>query len=150
MWCQNDSLNIISSFKSFDEKKNIDDPKSTPQDIIQVFDDVNDIVDTWSDLFCEIVDKHLTLRQHHVKRKQQPKWLTADIIDAFKTRDRLTSLNNHEQNKIWRNKVSKMITASKNRQYSEIINENVNNPSSVLEHFKEIGASKRNIRVYSR
>ena len=37
--------------------------KSTPRDIIQVFDDVNDIVDTWSDLFCEIVDKHLTLRQ---------------------------------------------------------------------------------------
>ena len=97
--------NIISSFKSFDEKKIIDDPKSTPRDIIQVFDDVNDIVDTRSDLFCEIVDKHLNLRQHHVKRKQQPKWLTADIIDAFKTRDRLTSLNNHEQNKIWRNKV---------------------------------------------
>ena len=38
--------NIISSFKSFDEKKNIDDPKSTPLDIIKVFDDVNDIVDT--------------------------------------------------------------------------------------------------------
>ena len=137
--------NIISSFKSFDEKKIIDDPKSTPLYIIKVFDDVNDIVDTWYDLFCDIVDKHLPLRQHHVKRKQQPKWLTADIIDAFKTRDRLTSLNNHEQNKIWRNKVSKMITTLKKLQYSEIINENVNNPSSVWEHFKEIGASKRNI-----
>ena len=38
-----------------------------------------------------------------------------------------------------------MITTSKKLQYSEIINENVNNPSSVWEHFKEIGASKRNI-----
>ena len=43
-----------------------------------------------------------------------------------------------------------MITTSKKRQYSEIINENVNNPFSVWEHFKEIGASKRNIGVYSR
>ena len=133
------------SFKNFDENKFIDDLKSTPWDIIKVFDDVNDIVETWSNLFCEIVDKHLPLRQHRVKRKQQPKWLTADIIDAFKTRDRFKSLNNQEQYKIWRNKVNKMIKASKKRQYSEIINENVNNPSSVWKLFKELGASKRNI-----
>ena len=133
------------SFKNFDENKFIDDLKSTPWDIIKVFDDVNDIVETWSNLFCEIVDKHLPLRQHRVKRKQQPKWLTADIIDAFKTRDRFKSLNNQEQYKIWRNKVSKMIKASKKRQYSEIINENVNNPSSVWKLFKELEASKRNI-----
>ena len=133
------------SFKNFDENKFIDDLKSTPWDIIKVFDDVNDIVETWSNLFCEIVDKHLPLRQHRVKRKQQPKWLTADIIDAFKTRDRFKSLNNQEQYKIWRNKVSKMIKASKTRQYSEIINENVNNPSSVWKLFKELGASKHYI-----
>ena len=41
--------------------------------------------------------------------------------------------------------MSKMIKASKKRQYSEIINENVNNPSSVWKLFKELGASKRNI-----
>ena len=84
-------------------KNFIDDLKSTPWDIIKVFDDANDIVDTWSDLFCDIVDKLLPLRQHRVKRKQQPKWLTADIIDAFTTRDRFKSLNNHEQCKIWIN-----------------------------------------------
>ena len=54
---------------------------------------MNDIVGTWSDLFCDIVDKHLPLRQNRVKRKQQPKWFTADIIDAFKTRDRFKSLS---------------------------------------------------------
>ena len=133
------------SYKNFDENKFIDELQSTPWDIIKVFDDVNDIVETWSSLFCDIVDKHLPLRQHRVKRKQQPKWLTADIIDAIKTRDRFKSLDNQEQYKIWRNKVSKMIKASKKRQYSEIINENVNNPSSVWKLFKELGASKRNI-----
>ena len=47
--------------------------------------------------------------------------------------------------------MSKMIKASKKRQYSEIINENVNNPSSVWKLFKELGASKRNIgtSIYS-
>ena len=106
--------------KNFDERKLIDDLKSTHWDIIKVFDDVNDIFDTWSDLFCDIVvDKHLPLQQHHVKRKQLPKWLSADIIEAFKTRDWFKSLKNHEQYKIWRNKMSKMITASKKQQYSE-------------------------------
>ena len=38
-----------------------------------------------------------------------------------------------------------MIKISKKRQYSEIINENSNNPASVWKLFKELGASKRNI-----
>ena len=126
------------SFKNFDENKFIDDLKSTPWDIVK-------IVETWSSLFSDIVDKHLPLRKHCVKRKHQPKWLSADIIEAFKTRDRFKSLNNQEQYKIWRNKVSKMIKVSKKRQYSEIINEIVNNPASVWKLFKEMGASKHNI-----
>ena len=35
----------------------------------------NDIVESWSSLFLDIIDKHLPLKQHHVKCKQQPKWL---------------------------------------------------------------------------
>ena len=132
------------SFKNFNEHNFINDLKSTPWDVIKVFDDTNDIVETWSSLFNDIVDKHLPLKKHRVKRKQQPKWLTVDIIDAIKTRDRFKSINNHEEYRVWRNKVSKMIKFSKKQQYSEIINENVNNPSSVWKLFKELGASKRN------
>ena len=94
---------------------------------------------------CDIVEKHLPLRKHRGKHKQQPKWLTADIIDAFKIRDRFKSVNNEEQYKVWRNKVNKMIKISKKSQYSEVINENNNNPASVWKLFKELGASKRNI-----
>ena len=132
MWCQNTHYTIsYRSFKDFDENFFYDDLKSTHWDIIKVYGDAIDIVDTWSDLFCNIVDKHLHLRQYRVKRKQQPKWLSADIIDAFKTRDRFKSLKNHKQYKIWRNIVNKINTASKKRYLSEIINETVNNPSSV-------------------
>ena len=38
-----------------------------------------------------------------------------------------------------------MIPASKKKQYSEIMNENVNNPTSVWKLSKELGASKRNM-----
>ena len=107
-----------------------------------MFDDTNDTVETWSSLFLDIVNKHLPLKQHRVKHKQQPKWLTGDIIDAIKTRDRYKAINNNEQYKIWRNKVCSTIKQSKKLQYSEILNENNNNPASVWKLFKEIGASK--------
>ena len=72
------------------------------------------IVETWSSPFSDIVDKHLPVKKHRVKRKQQPKWLTVDIIDAIKTRDRFKSNNNHEEYRVWRNKVNKIIKFSKN------------------------------------
>ena len=64
------------------------------------------------------------------------KWLTGEIIDAIRTRERCKSTNDNEQYKIWRKQTKK-------HQYSEILNENANNPASVWKLFKEIGASKR-------
>ena len=50
-------------------EKNIDGLESFALDILKLFNDVNDLVDTCSDLFCAIADKHLPLGQHHAKRK---------------------------------------------------------------------------------
>ena len=132
------------SFKNFDEETFSSDLLNAPWDLIKVFDDTNDVVETWSDMFLSIVDKHLPLKSHRVKYKQQPKWMTPDIIDAIKTRDRHKSLNNDNQYKIWRNKVTSLIKQSKKAQYSAIINENNNNPSSVWKLFKEIGIKNKN------
>ena len=60
-----------------------------------MFDDTNDIVESWSSLFLDIINKHLPLKQNRVKRKQQPKWLNGVIIDAIKTRDRYMSINDN-------------------------------------------------------
>ena len=128
------------SFKNFNEQEFCNDVKSIPWDIIKMFDDTNDVVETWSSLFLDIADKHLPLKQHRVKRKQQPKWLTGEIIDAIRTCERYKFINDNEQYKFWRNKVCNM---TKKQQYSEILNENAKNPASVWKLFKEIGASKR-------
>ena len=89
-----------------------------------MFDDTIDVVETWSSLFLDIADKLGPLKQHRVKRQQQPKWLTCEIIDAIRTRERYKSINDNEQYKFWRNKVCNMIKLSKKQQYSEILNEN--------------------------
>ena len=61
-----------------------------------MFDDTNDVVETWSSLFLDIADKHLPLKQHRVKCQQQPKWLTGEIIDAIRTHERYKSINDNE------------------------------------------------------
>ena len=131
------------SFKGFNEENFCNDLKSIPWDIIKMFDDTNDAVETWSSLFLDVANKHLPLKQHRVKRKQQPKWIIGEIIDAIKTRDRYKSINDDTQYKIWRNKVCSMIKHSKKHKYSEILNDNLNNPASVWKLFKELGASKQ-------
>ena len=78
----------IGLFKNFNEQQFSNIVKQIPWDNIKVFDDTNDVVETWSSLYLEIADKHLPLKQHRVKRQQQPKWLTGEIIDAIRTRER--------------------------------------------------------------
>lgn len=82
----------------------IDNLKSAPWDVTKVFDDSDEILDTWSTVYLDNVDKHLPLRKHRVRNNQKPKWLTPDIIDAMKTRDRYKSINNQVQYKIWATK----------------------------------------------
>ena len=84
-----------------------------------MFNDTNDAVETWSSLFLDVVNKHLPLKQHRVKRKQQLKWITGEIIDAIKTRDRYKYINDDTRYRIWRNKVCSMIMRSKKHQYSD-------------------------------
>ena len=77
------------------------------------------------------------MKQHRVKRKQQPKWLNGEIIYAIKTRDRYKSINDNKQYKIWRNKVCFLIKQSKKHQYSEILIENAINPASIWKLLKK-------------
>ena len=72
-------------------------------------------------MFIEIVDKHLPLKSLRVKYKQQPKWLTPDIIEAMKTGGRYKSLNDNTQYKVWRKKVVSLIEQSKKVQSLKVM-----------------------------
>ena len=97
------------SFKNFNEANFSNDLKLIPWDTVKIFDDPNDALDTLSHLFLEVVDKHIPIKQHRVKHKNQPQWLTPEIIDSIKTRDRFKAIGTDEQFKIWRNKVRSLI-----------------------------------------
>ena len=130
------------SFRNFDEAKFIEDIQSVPWDTIKLFDDTDDILEAWLDLFLQVVDKHVPIKQHRVKHKNQPQWMSPEILDAMKCRDRYKSLGNEENYKIWRNKVIKLIQNAKKEQYQTFIENNKSNPSSIFKIFREFGAGK--------
>ena len=130
------------SFKNFNEAKFIEDLQSVPWDTIKLFDDTDDIMEAWLDLFLQVVDTHVPVKQHRVKHKNQPQWMTPEILDAIKCRDRHKSLGNENDYKIWRNKVIKLIQNSKKVQYQTFIDDNKGNPSSIYKIFREVGAGK--------
>ena len=130
------------SFKDFDEGTFINDLQSVPWDLIKLFDNTNDILETWTDLFLEAVNKNVPIKQHRVKHKNQPQWITPDILDAIKSRERHKSLGNHNEYKYWRNKVTKLIKQAKKVQYETYIENNKNKPGSIYKLFKEVGTGK--------
>ena len=130
------------SFKNFDETKFINDLRAVPWDLIKLFDETDDILEAWTDLFLQVVDKNTPIKQHRVKHKTQPEWLTPDILDAMKTRDRHKSLGNDNEYKWWRNKVNKLIKESKKNQYQSFIENNKNKPGSIYKLFQDIGAGR--------
>ena len=130
------------SFKTFDETKFIEDLQSVPWDTIKLFDDTDDIMEAWLDLFLQVVDKHVPIKQHRVKHKNQPQWMSPEILEAIKCRDRQKSLGNENEYKILRNKVIKLIHNSKKTQYQTFIDKNKGNPGSIYKIFQEVGAGK--------
>ena len=59
--------------------------KEAPWDSAFIFDDPDDVVDAWYDIFQGVVDRFLPLKHKRVKRKSQPN----HIVDGFKERDKL-------------------------------------------------------------
>ena len=133
---------LYRSFRNFDEANFADDLQTVPWDTIKLFDDTDDILEAWSDLFLQVVDKHVPIKQHRVKHKNQPLWITPEILDAIKSRDRHKSLGNTDEYKFWRNKVTKLIKQSKRDQFQSYIDNNKGNPGSIYKIFQKVGAGK--------
>ena len=131
------------SFKHFDEIAFIDDLRQIPREILDTYDDVNECVQVWNMLFLEIVNKHVPLKQHRVRKDHQPDWLTPEIIDTIKERNKCKINGNQSKYVLLRNKVSSMIRSAKNNMYKTKIEKGNDDPRTIWKIFKEYGASRK-------
>ena len=56
------------SFKTFDETNFLSVLSCVPWEILENFDNIDDIVIVWKSLFLEILDKHAPIKSHRVKK----------------------------------------------------------------------------------
>ncbi len=50
--------------------------------------DIDTMINVWANLFLEVVNKHAPLKTHRVKKQFQPDWLSSELIDWMKERNR--------------------------------------------------------------
>ncbi len=105
--------------------------------------DIDGMLEVWTHLYFEVVNKHAPLKTHRVKKTIQPDWLSSEILDCMKERDKCKLNGNYDAYKFLRNKVSSMIQASKKETYTRKIENGKDNPSTIWKIFKEYGASQK-------
>ena len=125
----NENTNFIGecieyrSYKHLDEQKFKDYLGNVSWAAINDIDDVDVALDTWISLFMAVVDDHVPLRKKRLRKKTCP-WITDEIVDVMKQRDRIhraaIELNNTSlwnEYKMLRDRVNHMLS----RQKSEYI-----------------------------
>ena len=131
------------SFKHFDQQEFINDLSQIPWEILDSFDDVSECVQVWNLLFLEVVNKYAPLKQHRVKKGHQPEWLSPEIIDNIKERNKCKLNGDQDGYVFFRNKVSSMIKTAKNNMYRAKIEKGKDDPRTIWKIFKEFGASRK-------
>ena len=51
-----------------------------------MFDDVNDSLSAWEDIFSQAIDQHAPIMHKRVRKVKQPRWLTRHFTSAVKKR----------------------------------------------------------------
>ena len=98
---------------------------------IESFNDIDSMIDTWCSMFTAVVDMHAPVKTQRVKRNIQPDWLTSEISDSMKERDKCKKSGNLELYKTLRNKISSLIKESKKATYKSKIDEGKIDPRSI-------------------
>ena len=77
-----------SCYKKFDEEAFLYDLCNVSRKDIEKFDNINDDVDIWQQMFSTMVDKHVQKKSKQVKAKPTP-WLNRNITSHMSTRNYL-------------------------------------------------------------
>ena len=131
------------SFKHFHETEFLIDLSFVPWEMIQSFDAVDDLVSVWNYLFLETLKKHAPMNNYIIKKKYQSDWLTPEILDAMKERNKYRLNGNIEMYKVLRNKGSGLIVNSKKESYQFKIEDGQTDPRTIWKLFKELGANRK-------
>lgn len=132
------------SFKNFDNEAFCDELKLVDWSVIQSCDNTDDMLDKWRDLFLTVVDKYAPTKTQRVKKQLQPEWLTPDILDTMRERDKCKFDKNDQHGEKYRslrNKVLNLIFCAKKETYQRKIENGKSDPRTIWKLFRELRSS---------
>ena len=86
------------NMKRFDEKQFKLTLEHTPWDTVFVFDEIDDMLESWENSFNNAVDQHCPWRNKRVALVNQTPWMSNAIIDQLRLRDTLLKRSKHSNN----------------------------------------------------
>ena len=124
--------------KKFDPSIFIHDLENQPWGLLDIFDEPNEAMDLFNELFLCVLDKNAPQKTKRVKHTLQPNWYNSDIAEAGKKRDFFHKRKDMANYKYWRNKTKSLISQSKKSFYSEAINVKKQNPKYLWKHLHDL------------
>ena len=98
----------------------------------RVFNETNPnaAMDTWYEVFMEVLDKHAPMRTRRVKQAVMPPWITPEVIKATDLKKKLKKEKKTDEFKVQRNIVKKLVRNAK-RSYCNSIITNSNDTRAI-------------------
>ena len=85
----NNSYIQYRNMKRFDAELFKQTLMQTPWDSVFIFDEIDDMLDSWETLFIDALEQYCPLRTKRVARVNQAPWITPAIIKQLQFRDAL-------------------------------------------------------------
>ena len=126
------------NMRHFDRFRFLEDLNSQSWQILDTFEDPNDALDFFLQIFDSVLDKHAPKTIKRVKQALQPNWFHVDIAETAKKRDYYHKNRDIENYRIWRNRTKTLITNSKTQYFTKNINENKKNPKQLWKNLHEL------------
>ena len=133
------------NMKRFDEEAFQQSLQEAPWDTAFVFDDIDDIVHSWGDIFNSTLDSHCPWRVKRVKQDTQAPWMTKKLLKQLHTRDHLLKVarlsddsDDWSKHRAARNYAVSMIRSAKRDSYATSFQDNKNNPRAIWKSIKTL------------
>ena len=139
--------------KQFDENRFKEALSQAPWDTVFVFDEIDDMLDSWESLFNSVLDENCPWREKRVKRAAQAPWMTSSVLkqlhlrdNCLKTARRSNNADDWSNYRAARNKAVAMIRSAKRKFFCNAFEENKGNSRGIWKTIRTLTGSGKNRR----
>lgn len=120
------------------------DVECQPWQLTEIYDDPNDALDCFLQMFCSVLNNHAPMRKKRVKRINQPSWYSTAIKEASQKRDYFHKMKDTPNFRLWRNRTKELIEEAKTSYYEKTINNNKSNPKQLWRNLNQLSGKSSN------